>query len=213
MSVEHPDVQWTVVCDGSAQAAFAAATSRAEAQGWTMQLEVKDTAGDSIPMGAVWPSETLGSGHYIAANHQGRRTVFWSTYSDGLRSKITGGLYLHEFVGDSTDALAACERAIAQLHQLFDGPEVSCLVLALEDDEEIDVSPGVVGIYRTAVWREICAGVGGGVVEQENGEWVIVRPNFQGRALVSVYSLPEPVQDSLHAIQTSLERMFWRASE
>lgn len=213
MSLEHLDVQWTVVCDGSAQAALAAMKSRAESRGWTLKLEVQNLSGDDVRMGGAWPSETLGSGYYVKGERYGRHKLFWSTYSDEARTKITGGLYLHEFAEGHADALAGCERAIGDLRHLFDAPEVSCLVLVLEDDDGIDVAPGIVGIYRTAVWRGIRGAGRGGVIEQPDGEWVLVRPAEQEDTLASVHSMPEPIQESLEAIQAALDRMFWPARD
>gem|GEM_PF-4006221 len=43
------------------------------------------------------------------------------------------------------------------LRRLFDGDDVSCIVLVFEDHDGIDVAPGIVGFDRPAMWRVIRA--------------------------------------------------------
>ncbi len=215
MSVERIDVQWIVVCDGSAQSTLVRVKSNVDDGSWTLVMEVKDMDGNAICVPDKWPSETMGSGAYTTAGGVGKRTLFWSTYSDRFRTKITGGLYLHEFDVHAMDAVDACERALGDLRHLFRGDEVSCIVLALEDDEEIDVAPGILGAYREDVWRGVSDTARRGVVEQHDGDWVLVRPAVEGYAPmpISVYSMPEPIQESLQGIQTELNRQFWLDDE
>lgn len=213
MSIEYPDVQWTVVCDGSAQAALACAASRAEAHGWRFELEVNSLEGESVPLDGTWPAETLGGGRYNTAAPEATRALFWSTYSDARRTQFTGGLYLHDFTSDVAAPRAACDQALDELRHLFDGPEVSCLALVLEDDEGINVAPGIVGVYRAPLWRAVSKDARGGVVERLDGEWVLVRPAVEGGELAGVDWMPGPVQDSLRAIEASLDRTFWSAQD
>ena len=212
MVFEHVDVQWTVVCRSSPQEAFRAVLSRAQALGWSFEdLEIKGPDGTDLPLGAAWPSETLGSAKYRKKKDEGEKySLFWSTYSTGRLCKITGGLYIKQYAGGRAAFASACGQALDDLRRLFDGDEVLCVVLTLEDDEGIDVAPGIAGSYQPSVWRAVSELPLKGVTLEASEMWVEVRPEAaQGTGPQSVFSMAEETTETIQRIQSVLETEFW----
>lgn len=212
MVFEHVDVQWTVVCRASPQEAFRGVLSRAQALGWSFEdLEFKGVDGIGLPVGAAWPSETMGSAKYRKEKDKREDySLFWSSYSDGRLCKITGGLYIKQYAGGCAAFEAACDQALDDLRRLFDDDEVLCVVLALEDDEGIDVAPGIAGLYRPSVWREVSKLPLKGVALEASEIWVEVRPRTShATGPQSVFSMAEETTETIRRIQSVLEAKFW----
>lgn len=212
MVFEHVDVQWTIVCGSSPQDAFTGVIARAKALGWSFDhLEIKDSDGVCLSLGDGWPSETMGSARYMKQWSEGEKySLFWSTYSTGGVCKITGGLYIKQYTGDHDVFEPACGRALDDLRRLFESDEVLCLVLTLEDDEGIDVAPGIVGLYRPSVWRVTSELPLKGITQEAREGWIEVRPEGdQGAEPRSVFSMAEETTETIQRIQSLLEAEFW----
>lgn len=216
MAHENTDVQWTVICRSSLQKALGDVLDHARTLGWSFEdLEIKDLDGTTLPTGDAWPSETLGSAKY-RREKDGRDTysLFWSAYSDGRLCKITGGLYIKQYADDHAAFETACHQALDDLRRLFDGDEVLCIVLSLEDDEGIDVGPGIVGSYRPSVWRAVSETPLEGITLEASEKWVEVRPRTaQDAGPKSVFAMAEETTETIQRIQSVLEAEFWGTQE
>lgn len=212
MVFEHVDVQWTVVARSSPQEAFAAVMTRAKALEWSFEdLEVKDSDGTCLLPGDEWPSETMGSARYMKRKSgEEKYSLFWSTYSDGELCKITGGLYIKQYASGCADFEPACSRALDDLRRLFDCDEVLCIILTLEDDDGIDIAPGIVGLYRPTIWRVTSELPLKGITREAREGWIEVRPEGeQGAEPHSVFSMAEETTEAIQRIQSVLEAELW----
>jgi hypothetical protein len=183
--------------------------ARTAGMGWSFNdLIVKDSEGALLGVTMEWPPETFGSATY-ATNQDERHTLLWSTYYDGKFCKVTGGLYIKQYIFDGESFEQGARRVRDELWELFNGDNNLCVVLCLEDDE-IDVAPGIIGRYREAFWRVVRDSALEGILTRSNDEWVEVQPeSSQDSKHQSVSSMNEKSLRSLLSIQSSFDAELW----
>jgi hypothetical protein len=209
MTFEHVDIQWTVVSELSAQRLPALIEDRATAAGWTVVEAIfKDSDDEVLSSSVHWPAETFGSASFRTSESPTQHTLFWSTYTSSGLTKITGGLYINQYMGMSNDFRRACDRAFEELLTLFGGDDVSCVVLTLEDDS-IDVAPGIIGCYRPSLWNATSGMALDGLEQMAKDGWVEVRPVLEPE---TVFVICDDARASLPAIQTALSAKLFSAS-
>lgn len=102
-------------------------------------------------------------------------------------------------------------QAISELKSLFSGPEVVCIALLFENDE-INLSPGIFGLYRAGVWGKISVTSHQGLLIQCHPDWVFVTPFRDHDTIVDLPLLPEESRQSLLAMESELESLIWPGS-
>lgn len=175
------DVGCTIVSRGSLRELLRAARARAHACGGSIDAQVvTDRFSEPFDADQDEPQETLGSLTYTAGT--ARRALFWSSVArDGL-VRVSVGIYIGEFAGERGEAEDPCALALDDMLRLFGGEATLCVALALEDDREFDVGPGLVGCYRAWLWRELAVGRRPGLaLRQRDDDWLEVRPRAGAR--------------------------------
>ncbi|MCG8417464.1 MAG: hypothetical protein MJE77_05910 [Proteobacteria bacterium] len=179
----------------------------AQAVGWSIaKIEIKNLEDDLLSPEAPWPSETIGAATYSKGEGTDTYNLFWSTYTQDDLTKITGGLYIKQYLVSDASFLRACNSAFDDICILFGGNEVLCVVLALEDDEAIDLGPGIAGSYRSSLWQRMSPAPLDGLVQRTTrAGWVNVRPLHEDdEGPVSVFSMGEDTRSSILEIQETL---------
>lgn len=216
MTLEDIDIQWTVVCRVSPREAIRNVLDRAERLGWTLEeLAITDLDGSDLALDVQWPAETMGTAKYWKSSEKGRpHSLFWSIYSNGRICKITGGLYIKQYAHSSSEFDTACDQAIADLRQLFDGDDVLCIVLTLEDEEGIDVAPGIAGLYRPSLWKTVSKLPLEDLIVSASANWIEVRPKtIQGTVSCSPFFRTEETTSAVRIIQSALETELWGTAD
>jgi len=211
MVFEHVDVQWTVISSSSIQETLRLMQRNASEMGWLVsKLIARDFEDVILGADKQWPAETLGSATYSKDGHS-KHSLFWSTYTRCGLSKFTGGLYVNEYAKSGTGLFWACNQAFDDIFKLFQGEGVQCVVMVLEDDDGIDVGPGIVGYYRPSLWRRMASSVLNGVtIRSISSNWIEVRPSQSLRdGPMSVFTMPGGTRSSVLEIQAELEAEMW----
>lgn len=196
---DHLDVQCVLMVQGTAQQLFRSAHEALRERGWTLEaFAATDLSSAPLPADAAWPPETLGSMTYRRDTGD-ERALFWSTHTAGGLSRISFGLYIHQYGAEDRAFDPACDRALEELRALFGSEATLCIVLSLEDGAGIDLAPGLVGYYRPSLWQRIAREDRTCLASRTTLEgWVEVRP-------VGTRAEPSSSLDSLRALQKRLE--------
>lgn len=211
MSLEHIDIQCTVVARASPQRIIRALRLRAVQNAWHVEkLESTDLASDPLSPDETWPAETLGE--MVYRTEAGiSRTLFWSTYAQGDLSRFTLGLYIREYAPANQDLRQACDTAIDAMTALFDSTDSLCIVVSFEDEILLAVAPLLAGRYRTDLWQTIgldC--LPGLTVKPIYPGWIEARPlELATNSHLGLAEASEPARRSLRALQDRLEAIFW----
>jgi hypothetical protein len=210
MNFEHVDLQWTAICNSSPKKMFSSVVARATALGWSFNdIVVKGSDDALFGVTEKWPPETFGSATYTSRGE--KHNLFWSTYYDGKFCKITGGLYIKQYLLDGESLEQGARHVLDDLWELFDGDDNLCVVLCLEDDDGIDVAPGVIGRYREALWKVVQSSFLQGILTTSKDEWVEVQPeSSQDSELRSIFSMNDNTLKSILYIQSVLDAELWK---
>lgn len=205
MTFDFIDVQWVVICEALPSRVFESVCGQVNRLKWECSGDLASEDIDSR-CGPLQDS-VLGSARYRKCdNRSPERSLFWSVSHSGLATRVTGGLYLKEFDDGNSQCLPALDCALRDMIDMFDFDSARCVVLTLEEDDGVELSPVLVGAYRPALWSKVSAAVEGcddlfDVVER--GEWTVVRPvnrRKDAEVVLNISSMPERLSDALHQV-------------
>ncbi|MFZ6180080.1 hypothetical protein [Nannocystis pusilla] len=179
--LHYVDLHCTVVSRAPFAEVMRSVLERASKAGWPISsLAVRDEEDEPIVGDLAGHTRTRGCFDY---GTQARR-VFWICEPRGRCCQLFGGVYIRQFAASGEDLAVACARAMDDMMVLFGGSATLCVVLGWEDGVELDVGPGIVGVYRRALWFDAGVVTDPAVtVVARDTEWVEVRtePSEQGR--------------------------------
>lgn len=207
--LEFIDIQWTVVSLLPSPALFAAVRKHAKANDWLIQSwSVTSKSGDEVSQTSRWPTTTLGSMTIEVGGSAGSRNLFWSSVATQYGTIVTGGLYIGQYALNLR-CFNAYARAMDTLRALFWTEKTLCIVLTLEDDSDVDIGPGIIGLYRRDIWQAMelkSEELSGLEVKFDSLGRVEVMPvDLKETAYLSLCDMSERSRSSVYTVQHRLE--------